>query len=106
MHIRELTADLGWLVLIVLLLPLAIPLGGLAFVFLLGQRLYAWTHGRMGPGYAGGTVARRRETVTKHDDSARWHDKLALTASAGRRHWRDVGALLNSVAAPMGARRG
>ena len=41
MRIGEIAADVGWLILIVLLLPLAIPLAALAFMFLLGQRLYA-----------------------------------------------------------------
>lgn len=38
---REIAADIGWLILIAMLLPLAIPLAALAFIFLLGQRLYA-----------------------------------------------------------------
>jgi hypothetical protein len=38
---REIAADVGWLILIVMLLPLAIPIGALAFMFLLGQRFYA-----------------------------------------------------------------
>jgi hypothetical protein len=38
---REIVEDIGWIVLIVLLLPLAVPILALAFVFLLGQRLYA-----------------------------------------------------------------
>jgi hypothetical protein len=37
---REFAADAGWLVVIVLLLPLLIPLGVLAAVFLLQERLY------------------------------------------------------------------
>jgi hypothetical protein len=106
MHVRERTEDLGWLVLIVVLIPLAIPLGALAFAFLLGQRLYAWTQGRMGPGFAGGTEERRGEIVTKPDASARWHDKPALTESAMRRHWRDVGALLDPRRSTIRARRG
>jgi hypothetical protein len=39
MRLREVAADAGWLVAIVLLLPLAIPLGVLAAVVLLGERL-------------------------------------------------------------------
>jgi hypothetical protein len=38
---REIAADVGWLILIVMLLPLAIPIAVLAFMFLLGQRFYA-----------------------------------------------------------------
>jgi hypothetical protein len=38
---REIVADVGWLILIVLLLPLAIPLAALAFAYLLASRLYA-----------------------------------------------------------------
>lgn len=53
MRARELVGDIGWLVAIALLLPLAIPVGALAFLFLLGQRLYAWSRGRMQPGFAG-----------------------------------------------------
>jgi hypothetical protein len=41
MRAREYATDVGWLILIVLLLPIAIPIAALAFVFLLGQRLYA-----------------------------------------------------------------
>jgi hypothetical protein len=37
---REFAADAGWLVVIVLLLPLLIPLGILAAVFVLQERLY------------------------------------------------------------------
>jgi hypothetical protein len=37
---REFAADAGWLVVIVLLLPLLIPVGVLAAVFLLQERLY------------------------------------------------------------------
>lgn len=46
MRWREITEDLGWLVLIVLLLPLAIPAALVAFVFLLGQRLTNRVAGR------------------------------------------------------------
>ena len=38
---REVAADVGWLILILMLLPLAIPIAALAFIFLLGQRFYA-----------------------------------------------------------------
>jgi hypothetical protein len=38
---REIAADVGWLILILMLLPLAIPVAALAFIFLLGQRFYA-----------------------------------------------------------------
>jgi hypothetical protein len=38
---REIAADIGWLILILMLLPLAIPVAVLAFMFLLGQRFYA-----------------------------------------------------------------
>jgi hypothetical protein len=38
---REIATDVGWLILIVMLLPLAIPIAALAFMFLLGQRFYA-----------------------------------------------------------------
>jgi hypothetical protein len=41
-HIREVFADIGWLVLIVLLLPLAIPLGVLAVAVLFVQRTVLW----------------------------------------------------------------
>lgn len=41
MRTREIAADVGWLILIVMLLPLAIPIAALAFMFLLGQRFYA-----------------------------------------------------------------
>jgi hypothetical protein len=37
---REFAADAGWLVIIVLLLPVIIPLGVLAAVFVLQERLY------------------------------------------------------------------
>ena len=47
MRLRELAEDLGWLTLIVLLLPLAIPFGMLAAVFLLGERLYWGSRRRM-----------------------------------------------------------
>jgi hypothetical protein len=40
-RIREIAEDVGWLIVIFMLLPLAIPLAVLAFMFLLGQRLYA-----------------------------------------------------------------
>lgn len=49
---REIAADVGWLVLIVLLLPLAIPVAALAFVFLLGQRLFAGHRERRRLGFA------------------------------------------------------
>lgn len=53
-RLRELAEDAGWLVLVVLLLPLAIPLGALAVVFLLGERLYGWNRSRMRQrGFAG-----------------------------------------------------
>jgi hypothetical protein len=38
---REIAEDVGWLILIVMLLPLALPIAALAFMFLLGQRFYA-----------------------------------------------------------------
>jgi hypothetical protein len=38
---REIATDVGWLILIVMLLPLAIPVTALAFMCLLGQRVYA-----------------------------------------------------------------
>ncbi len=44
---REFAADAGWLLVIVLLLPLAIPLGMLAAVFLLGERLYGESRRRI-----------------------------------------------------------
>ena len=53
MRVRELVGDIGWLVALVVLLPLAIPIGVLAFLFLLGQRLHAWSRSRMRPGFAG-----------------------------------------------------
>lgn len=53
MRIREHTEDLGWFVLILLLLPLAIPVGAMVFMFLLGQRLLAWSQGRRRAGFAG-----------------------------------------------------
>ena len=51
-HTREIAADVGWLVLIVLLMPLAIPFLALAFVYLLGQRLYAGHRERRRLGFA------------------------------------------------------
>jgi hypothetical protein len=44
---REFAVDAGWLVVIVLLLPLFIPLGVLAAVFLLQERLYGKGRRRM-----------------------------------------------------------
>ena len=41
MRTSEVAADVGWLILIFMLLPLAIPIAALAFMFLLGQRFYA-----------------------------------------------------------------
>lgn len=41
MRTREIAMDAVWLIVILMLLPLAIPLGALAFMFLLGQRFYA-----------------------------------------------------------------
>jgi hypothetical protein len=49
---REIVTDVLWLVLIVLLLPLAIPIAALAFAFLLGQRLYAGHRERRRLGFA------------------------------------------------------
>jgi hypothetical protein len=49
---REIVEDVGWFILIVLLLPFAIPLLALAFVFLLGQRLYAGHRERRRLGFA------------------------------------------------------
>jgi hypothetical protein len=49
---REIAEDLGWFILIVLLLPFAIPVAALAFVFLLGQRLYAGHRERRRLGFA------------------------------------------------------
>jgi hypothetical protein len=49
---REIAEDVGWLILIVLLLPLAIPVAALAFVFLLGQRVYAGHRERRRLGFA------------------------------------------------------
>jgi hypothetical protein len=49
---REVVTDVGWLILIVLLLPLAIPVAALAFAFLLGQRLYAGHRERRRLGFA------------------------------------------------------
>jgi hypothetical protein len=49
---REIAEDVGWLILIALLLPLAIPVAALAFVFLLGQRLYAGHRERRRLGFA------------------------------------------------------
>jgi hypothetical protein len=46
-RLRELAEDIGWLVLVVLLLPLAIPLGALTAVFLLGEHLYRGSRRRM-----------------------------------------------------------
>ena len=54
LRLREFAADAAWLVLVVLLLPLAIPLGVLAAVLLLGERLYGENRRRMrGRGVAG-----------------------------------------------------
>jgi ABC-type phosphate transport system permease subunit len=44
---REFAADAGWLVIIVLLLPVIIPLGVLAAVFLVQERLYGEGRRRM-----------------------------------------------------------
>lgn len=52
MRIREIAEDVGWLILIVLLMPLAIPVAALAFMFLLGQRLYAGHRERRRLGFA------------------------------------------------------
>lgn len=41
MRTREIATDVGWLIVILMLLPLAIPFVALAFMFLLGQRFYA-----------------------------------------------------------------
>jgi hypothetical protein len=49
---HQIAEDVGWLILIVLLLPLAIPVTALAFVFLLGQRLYAGHRERRRLGFA------------------------------------------------------
>jgi hypothetical protein len=38
---REVAVDLVWIILILMLLPLAIPIAALGFIFLLGQRFYA-----------------------------------------------------------------
>lgn len=54
MRFRELAEDLGWLTLIVLLLPLAIPFGVLAALFLLGERLYWGNQRRMRRGGVAG----------------------------------------------------
>jgi hypothetical protein len=47
MRLRELAEDMGWLTLIVLLLPLAIPVGVLAALLLVGERLYWGSRRRM-----------------------------------------------------------
>jgi hypothetical protein len=47
LRFREYAADAGWLVIIVLLLPLIIPLGVLAVVLLLQERLYGKGRRRM-----------------------------------------------------------
>jgi len=52
-RIREIFGDVGGLVALVLLLPLVIPVGALAFLFLLGQRLRAWARSRMQADFAG-----------------------------------------------------
>jgi hypothetical protein len=44
----EFAAEAGWLVVIVLLLPVLIPLGLLAAVFVLQERLAGVTRGRRG----------------------------------------------------------
>jgi hypothetical protein len=41
-HLREALGDAAWLILIVMLLPLAIPLGILAMVVLFVQRTILW----------------------------------------------------------------
>jgi hypothetical protein len=46
-RLREFAADAWWLMVIVLLLPLAIPLGVVAIVLLLGERLYGERQRRM-----------------------------------------------------------
>jgi hypothetical protein len=53
----EFAADAGWLVVIVLLLPLLIPLGVLAVLFVLQERLYGGRRRRMR------SAAARRERV-------------------------------------------
>lgn len=40
MRIRELVIDVGWMLLLVLLIPVALPLVALGFIGLLGKRLY------------------------------------------------------------------
>ena len=52
MRTREIAEDVGWFILIFLLLPLAIPVAVLAFVFLLGQRVYAGHRERRRLGFA------------------------------------------------------
>lgn len=47
LRLREFAADAGWLVVIVLLLPLLVPLGVLAAVFLLQERLSRESRRRM-----------------------------------------------------------
>jgi hypothetical protein len=48
-RIREIALDMGWLLVLVLLIPLAIPLFVIAFIFLLGQRLYSGARHRWQP---------------------------------------------------------
>jgi len=50
---RELMIDAGWLIVLVLLLPLAIAGTAIAFGALLAHRLYVWTLARMRTGFAG-----------------------------------------------------
>lgn len=52
MRIREIALDVGWLILLVLLIPVALPLFVLGFIFLLGQRLYAGVRNRWQPSAA------------------------------------------------------
>lgn len=47
LRLREFAADAGWLVVIALLLPLLIPLGVLAAVFVLQERLSRESRRRM-----------------------------------------------------------
>ena len=49
---REVAEDIGWLLLIVLLLPLAVPFLALAFGYLLCKRVYAGHRERRRLGHA------------------------------------------------------
>jgi hypothetical protein len=40
MRIREIVIDIGWLILVILLIPVAIPVVAVGFIALCGKRVY------------------------------------------------------------------